>query len=54
MSLEIVLFYLAAAVALAATGLAVTRTNASHALIYLIISNSSTAVRAPGPIHMRG
>lgn len=44
MSLEIVLFYLAAAVALAATGLAVTRTNASHALIYLIISLLAVAV----------
>ncbi len=44
MSLEIVLFYLAALVALAATGLAVTRTNASHALIYLIISLLAVAV----------
>ena len=44
MSLELVLFYLASAVALAATGLAVTRTNASHALIYLIISLLAVAV----------
>lgn len=44
MSLEAVLFYIAAAVSLAATVLAVTRTNATHALIYLIISLLSVAV----------
>lgn len=42
--MEIVLFYIAAAVSLVATTLAVTRTNASHALIYLIVSLLSVAV----------
>jgi NADH-quinone oxidoreductase subunit J len=41
---EIVLFYIAAAVALAATALVVTRSNASHALVYLIVSLLSVAV----------
>ncbi len=38
------LFYLAAVVALAATGLALTRANAAHALIYLIVSLLAVAV----------
>ena len=38
------LFYLAAFVALLATGLALTRTNAAHALIYLIVSLLAVAV----------
>lgn len=41
---EIVFFYVAAAVALAATILAMTRTNAAHALIYLIVSLLAVAV----------
>ncbi len=39
-----VLFYLAATIALLATGLALTRANAAHALIYLIISLLAVAV----------
>ena len=39
-----VLFYLAAAIALASTVLALTRANATHALIYLIISLLAVAV----------
>jgi NADH-quinone oxidoreductase subunit J len=42
--MEITLFYIAAAVSLAATALVITRTNASHALIYLIVSLLSIAV----------
>jgi NADH-quinone oxidoreductase subunit J len=42
--LEIALFYVAATVALAATILAMTRTNAIHALIYLIVSLLGVAV----------
>ena len=42
--MELVLFYIAAAVSLVATTLVVTRTNASHALIYLIVSLLSIAV----------
>jgi NADH-quinone oxidoreductase subunit J len=42
--MEVTLFYIAAAVALAATALVITRTNASHALIYLIVSLLSIAV----------
>ena len=42
--MEIVLFYIAASVSLIATILVVTRTHASHALIYLIISLLSIAV----------
>ena len=39
-----VLFYIASAVALLATGLALTRANATHALIYLIVSLLAVAV----------
>ncbi len=39
-----VLFYIAATVALLATGLALTRANAAHALIYLIVSLLAVAV----------
>ena len=42
--LEITLFYVAATVALVATVLAMTRTNAIHALIYLIVSLLAVAV----------
>ena len=42
--MEVILFDIAAAVALIATALVVTRTHASHALIYLIISLLSIAV----------
>ena len=42
--LETLLFYISAAVALAATILAMTRTNAIHALIYLIVSLLAIAV----------
>ncbi len=38
------LFYIAAIIALAATGLALTRANAAHALIYLIVSLLAVAV----------
>ena len=44
MTLETALFYLAALVSLSATALTVTRTNASHALIYLIISLLAVAL----------
>jgi NADH-quinone oxidoreductase subunit J len=39
-----ILFYSAAIIALAATGLALTRANAAHALIYLIVSLLAIAV----------
>ena len=39
-----VLFYIAAAVALGATVLALTRSNAAHALIFLIVSLLAVAV----------
>jgi NADH-quinone oxidoreductase subunit J len=39
-----ILFYIAAVIALAATGLALTRANATHALIYLIVSLLAVAV----------
>ena len=42
--MEIVLFYCAAAVSLIATTLVITRLNASHALIYLIVSLLAMAV----------
>lgn len=42
--MEIFLFYLSAAIALLTTVFALTRTNAAHALIYLIISLLSVAV----------
>lgn len=42
--MEVVLFYVAATVSLVATTLVVTRSNASHALIYLIVSLLSVAV----------
>lgn len=42
--LEIVFFYLAATIALVATVLAMTRANAIHALIYLIVSLLAVAV----------
>ena len=42
--MEIILFYIAAAVSIVATLLVVTRKNASHALIYLIISLLAVAV----------
>jgi len=41
---EIILFYIAGSISLISTTLVVTRTNASHALIYLIISLLSVAV----------
>ncbi len=44
MSIELLLFYGAAFVAVAATALTVTRTNAAHALIYLIVSLLAVAV----------
>ncbi len=44
MTLEVALFYLSAFVAVAATMLTVTRTYASHALIYLIVSLLAVAV----------
>ena len=44
MSLEIVLFYIAGLVSISSTTLVVTRTNASHALVYLIISLLAVAV----------
>jgi len=43
-TMEVTLFYIAAAVALATTALVITRTNAAHALIYLIVSLLSIAV----------
>ena len=42
--MEVVLFYIAAAVSLVATILVITRTHASHALIYLIVSLLAVAV----------
>jgi NADH-quinone oxidoreductase subunit J len=42
--MEVVLFYIAATVSLSATTLVISRTNASHALIYLIVSLLSIAV----------
>ena len=42
--METVLFYIAASVSLVATILVVSRTNASHALIYLIVSLLAVAV----------
>ena len=42
--MELALFYIAAAVALFATIFALTRTNAAHALIYLIVSLLAVAV----------
>lgn len=42
--LEIVFFYIAATVALIATVMAMTRANAIHALIYLIVSLLAVAV----------
>ncbi|MFT7654412.1 MAG: NADH-quinone oxidoreductase subunit J [Limisphaerales bacterium] len=42
--MELTLFYIAAAVSLVSTTVVVTRTNASHALIYLIVSLLSIAV----------
>jgi NADH-quinone oxidoreductase subunit J len=42
--MELILFYLSSAVALLATVFALTRTNAAHALIYLIISLLAVAV----------
>ena len=42
--MELILFYIAAAVALFATIFALTRTNAAHALIYLIVSLLAVAV----------
>ena len=42
--MEVVLFYIAAGVALASTVLVVTRLNASHALVYLIVSLLSIAI----------
>ena len=44
MTIELVLFYLSAFVAVASTMLTVTRTVASHALIYLIVSLLAVAV----------
>lgn len=44
MTIELVLFYLAAFVAVAATMLTVTRSNAAHALMYLIVSLLAVAV----------
>ena len=41
------LFYLASIIALAATVLALTRANAAHALIYLIVSLLAVAVMIP-------
>jgi NADH-quinone oxidoreductase subunit J len=42
--MEVVLFYIAATVSLSATALVITRTHASHALIYLIVSLLAIAV----------
>ncbi len=49
-----VLFYLAAVIAVAATGLALTRANAAHALIYLIVSLLAVAVLPDGRALRRG
>jgi NADH-quinone oxidoreductase subunit J len=42
--MEVVLFYIAGVISLSATTLVVTRSNASHALIYLIVSLLAIAV----------
>lgn len=42
--MEVVLFYVAAGVALVSTVLVITRLNASHALIYLVVSLLSIAI----------
>ena len=42
--MELTLFYVAALVAVVSTGLVVTRSNAAHALIYLIVSLLAVAV----------
>jgi NADH-quinone oxidoreductase subunit J len=42
--LEVVLFYIAAVVALVSTVLVITRLNASHALVYLVVSLLSIAI----------
>lgn len=42
--MEVILFYISAAIALFATVFALTRTNAAHALIYLIVSLLAVAV----------
>ena len=42
--MELILFYIASAVALFATIFALTRSNAAHALIYLIVSLLAVAV----------
>ncbi len=42
--MEVVLFYIAATVSLAATTLVISRSNASHALVYLIVSLLAIAV----------
>lgn len=42
--MELTLFYIAASVSLVSTTLVITRTNASHALIYLIVSLLAIAV----------
>ena len=42
--LELILFYMAAAISLVSTVMVVTRYNAAHALIYLIISLLATAI----------
>lgn len=44
MTLELVLFYLASAVAVFATVMAISRHNAAHALLYLIVSLLAVAV----------
>lgn len=44
MTLELVLFYVTAAVAVFATGMTITRLNAAHALLYLIASLLAVAV----------
>ncbi len=44
MTIELILFYLAATVSLVSTILALTRYNAAHALIYLIISLLASAI----------
>jgi NADH-quinone oxidoreductase subunit J len=44
MSIETALFYVAAAVSVASTALVITRVNAAHALMYLIVSLLSIAV----------
>lgn len=44
MSLELVLFYVASAVAVFATVMTITRLNAAHALLYLIVSLLAVAV----------